>query len=349
MKSTDWNNFQNGLKKYTFPAQNFVFSDVKGNVGVISAGILPYRFKEYRGEMLDGSKGHNFTYVPFNNLPQHFESDSGYVYSANQLPVKSDYYINYSWAENFRASRINAILSQTGTLDFSEMKSIHTDKIDNSFFDIIKLYDSISFDNKREEWFQELRSWNGEMSEESTIALKFHMLSLSLEHYFSEHFKNKDITRTPSMHHVIKFLGQEKLKLNDEIITTEIIKRAVVDSAIYMHEEYVLEDMDYGNFSPFFLNHILNIPGLGEIVEDKGGNSNTIDVNGYSEHGASMRTIIELSEDSIFIETILAGGQSGRVNSPNYSSQTRMWKDGKYNKIDFRNTVKNKVNISFKK
>lgn len=349
MKSNDWDSFKNGLKKYTFPAQNFVFSDAKGNIGAISAGVLPYRFKDYRGELLDGSISHKFTYVPFNDLPQQYGNDSEFLYSANQLPAKSNYYINYSWAEQYRASRINTVLSQKTKLNFLEMKSLQTDQVDNSFFEIIKLYDSISFDNKQEKWFHELRKWDGNMNAESKVALKFHMLTLSFEHYFNEYFNGKKITRTPSMNHMINALRNESIKLNDKMVSTEKVKRSIVDYSIILYNQYVKGDMNYGNFSPFFLNHILGIPGLGDMVDGKGGNSNTVDVNGYSEHGASMRTIIELSENSTHIETILAGGQSGRVNSPDYRNQTRMWKEGEYNKIDFRINNKKKVNIRFKK
>src|SRR5690606_17877521 len=58
-RAKDWNSFKSALKTYGGPTQNFVYADIKGNIGWYAAGKIPIRRKgdgaiPYSGASTDG-------------------------------------------------------------------------------------------------------------------------------------------------------------------------------------------------------------------------------------------------------------------------------------------------------
>ena len=105
-----------------------------------------------------------------------------------------------------------------------------------------------------------------------------------------------------------------------------------------------IEGHSYKEISDFSINNILFIPGLGERIEKMGGNVNTINVNTSTFHPV-FRAIYEIKDNKIYAQTILAGGQSGRINSEHYKDQIETWRNGKYKTAQFLNTPDSLKNI----
>lgn len=349
-KGKNWDDFINGLKEYTYPPQNFAFADKNGNVGLITAGKLPVRPANYNGGLLDGSTAYHATYIEFEQLPQSYRGDSGYISSANQLQAATNYYANYTWVEPYRGARIQEVLSSKKQLTRADVKQLHIDQEDHSFHTTLKLFHSIPLEGRKKEWITELQAWNGQMSPELKTPIKYLVIYKALNGYFERYFKAKGVDWGPSYYNMVNVLSSnDTLKLGSELIATAAIKSEILDSALVLYDRFVTDETTYGQLSAFTMHHILRIPGLQASVQGKGGNSNTVDVNGHGIHGASMRTVIELGGETPKIETVIAGGQSGRVNSPHYKNQVEMWKTGAYHTIDFATPPAGNFQISFTK
>ncbi len=349
MRARNWSQFKDGLREFTFPPQNFAYTDSEGNVGMMSAGILPLRPANYKGEMLDGTKPFEPKYVRFENLPQAPLSDSGYVSSANQVQGKANYYIHHYWGAPYRAERINEFIEAKEKLLVDDMRILQTDKVDMSVKPTIALFDSIPLSGKPKEWVGELKSWNGEMNPILKTPIKYAYLQKAINYVMSKEMEKQGIDWIPEYQNILNTLEKETLdfgKLPD--VKSETLLRASLDSAVFWYDKNVQDSLNYGSYSPFNMKHIIPIPGIGKQVDGKGGSSYTVDVNGAARHGASMRTIIEMGITPN-VQTILAGGQSGRVNSPNYADQVGKWKVGEYNIIDFGMNSTKKPNMVFRK
>lgn len=92
-RAGNWQEFQNALKGYGGSTQNFVYADVKGNIGWYAAGQIPIRRKgdgslPYDGATTDG----DWTgMIPFAELPHLYNPPSGFIVTANQRIAGTDY------------------------------------------------------------------------------------------------------------------------------------------------------------------------------------------------------------------------------------------------------------------
>lgn len=346
----NWDDFRTALKKFTFPPQNFVFSDKNGNIGMISAGKLPLKSATYNGEFLDGSKAMITEYVAFDNLPQQYYGDSLFASSTNQLQAKANYYLNYNWTAPYRALRINELLSHNNALTMEDMKQAQTDKTDCSFHATMELYKAVKLNQEQSNYLKSLKKWDGKILASSKEAVKYYYLYQAIAQNFDALLEKRyRFFGRPSYEKILEIIDPRKA-YHETFIPSKEFLLAALDTARIWNQRYANDEINYGQVQPFYMNHILRIPGLGRIIPEKGGNSNSLDVNGYGEHGASMRSLIRLTNNEAEIYTVLAGGQSGRITSPAYDNQVNNWKNGVYHQVDF--FLKNKPkqpHIIFKK
>lgn len=346
----NWNDFRTALKKFTFPPQNFVFSDKSGNIGMISAGKLPRKSATYNGEVLDGSKTMLTEYVDFDDLPQYYYGDSLFASTNNQLQARANYYLNYNWTAPYRALQINKLLSKSTSLTMEDMKEAQTNKTDLSFYATLKLYEEIDLNQEQSSFLGVLKTWDGKVLASSKEAVKYYYLYNAIAQNFDAFLENEyGFSWRPSYEKILEIMEPSEKHI-ETIVPAKEFLLAALDTARTWNVRYANDETIYSHVQPFYMNHMLRIPGLGRVIPEKGGNSNTLDVNGYGEHGASMRSIIRLAKNEAEIYTVLAGGQSGRITSSNYDNQISKWKSGTYHQVDF--FLKNKPeqpSIIFKK
>ena len=92
-RAGNWQEFQTALKGYGGSTQNFVYADVKGNIGWYVSGQIPIRRKgdgslPYDGASTDG----DWTgMIPFEELPHLYNPPAGFIVTANQRIAGTDY------------------------------------------------------------------------------------------------------------------------------------------------------------------------------------------------------------------------------------------------------------------
>lgn len=177
--ATDWESFRQALSQYTGPANDFTFADVKGNIGVQSAGCLPLRALGDGSLPVTGKDGkHEWTgYIPFDEMPSLFRPASGYVARSNQNHDAGacGHFLSRRWHPPHRARRIQELLAKdAGQHTVESFSHIQFDRYSEpGSFLRNKLLPVIEEESEDELWRSAcaaLRAWNGQLDPESNAA-----------------------------------------------------------------------------------------------------------------------------------------------------------------------------------
>jgi penicillin amidase len=354
MQSENWTGFKEALKDYGYPPQNFIYSDIDDNIGIVCAGKLPERSGNYQGGLLDGT----ITYHPIKNMDTlwyDYNPDRKFLFSANQQPVQNDVYFGqHGIKDDYRVQRIYSLLENNNDWELEEIKRMQSDEVDLSFNDFKTLLDKYKIENDHNKVVDALKYWNGDMKGDNLGALVYETIR-RLTEMEAENFAKRQlkINKAPSFKYYLKYLKDDDYLLPGSPSKQELFANIIqkTDSMLNKHFGEKWENTQYKEVSQFTINNILFIPGLGEKIDDAGGNANTINLNTGDIHPV-YRAVYHMKKDAIKAYTILAGGQSGNINSDHYKDQLGSWKSGKYKETQFEsdpNRLKNIENIiSFK-
>jgi penicillin amidase len=220
--------FEKQLSKIHAPGLSINYGDSVGNIAWWACAKLVKRPEHVNSwTMLDGASGADDWqgYYDFSENPRNINPVSGYIYSANDWPefntsngTSSDSSYKYHWypgyyKPQYRADRINELLSSSNNWDLESMKSVMTDITNPTDGDIMELFYHIVRDsiNLREDdlysQYDQLFQWTGEYDREMqspTFYTKF------LYHYLHKACGDE--------------LGEERFKL---FLTTHQVQRAM--------------------------------------------------------------------------------------------------------------------------
>jgi penicillin amidase len=112
--ATDWTAFRAAAAQFAVPAQNMVYADVDGNIGYQSPGRIPVRGKgDGRWPAPGWDSAYDWTgYIPFAELPSVLNPPQGWIATANQAVVGSQYqpFLTTDWSYGYRSQRINDMI-----------------------------------------------------------------------------------------------------------------------------------------------------------------------------------------------------------------------------------------------
>jgi penicillin G amidase len=162
------------LEHHTSPASNLIWADRHGSIGYKLIGRLPLR----RGGCPDlpkpGWTG-EFEWegtVPYDELPESVDPESGFLVTANNRIVGDDYphHITSEWLDGFRAKRIEDLIEQTEKHDLESFEAIQSDNFSIPGIEVARRLSRLHPRGQRERSaIERLRSWDGRLDRE-TIA-----------------------------------------------------------------------------------------------------------------------------------------------------------------------------------
>jgi penicillin amidase len=162
------------LEGHTSPASNMIWADRHGSIGYKLIGRLPMR----RGGCPDlpkpGWTG-EFEWkgtVPYEELPEVVDPDSGYLVTANNRIVGDDYphHITSEWLDGYRAKRIEELIEARETHDLESFEAIQVDNYSIPGAEAARRLSRLHPRGQRERSaIERLRSWDGHLDRE-TIA-----------------------------------------------------------------------------------------------------------------------------------------------------------------------------------
>jgi penicillin amidase len=162
------------LEGHTAPASNLIWADRHGSIGYKLIGRLPLR----RGGCPDlpkpGWTG-EFEWegtVPYGELPEVVDPESGYLVTANNRIVGDEYphHITSDWLDGFRAKRIEQLLGESDSHDLDGFEAMQSDDLSLPGIEAARRLGRLTPGGQRElSAIERLRSWDGRLDRE-TIA-----------------------------------------------------------------------------------------------------------------------------------------------------------------------------------
>ena len=348
MQSNNWEGFKESLELYDYPPQNFIYNDIRDNIGIVCAGKLPNRDKGFTGGVLDGTKS-NKSIEPKRKILWEEENPSdNFLFSANQQLIQNDFYFGAHWhKDDFRVNHIYKLLKEKNDWDVPHMKQIQNDRVDYSYKTYNELFNKYNVYKSNSTIKTYLKDWDGKIINNSAKAHVFEVLRKSTSEV-TKNFATKylQVQQSPSIKSFLKYLKNEEIQVANSpeksILLNQVLKK--MDSVLINDVDFKNEK--YNTKSDFEIYNISFLPGFSEEISGMGGNKNTINMN--ADAHPAFRAIFELSKNGIKGHTIMAGGQSGCINSQNYKDQLTKWKEGKYNVTQYVEDPKDLKNITAK-
>lgn len=189
-RAKDWSGFKDALRSYGGAMQNFVYADVKGNIGWYAAGKVPLRKTGDGGLPYDGSTndGEWVGTIPFDELPNLYNPPSGFILTANQRIVGTAYkYFNLlsrDAAPPWRARRIHDLLDSNSKITMDDVSSIQHDVYNVPLTNLAKRI--VELGTASADTTAILKAWDGRMTPESKAAVVVNEIRICLANRMAE-------------------------------------------------------------------------------------------------------------------------------------------------------------------
>ncbi len=355
-RARNWLDFKSALKSYGGATQNFVFADVRGNIGYYGAGKIPIR-KSGGGSMpFDGAKneGEWIGYIPFEELPNAFNPAEGFIVTANQRIAGDSYkyYLTNAWSPPYRARRIHDLLSANPKQTIDTSKDIQRDIFNISFSETAR--EILRMNAASPETLTQLRGWDGKMSADSRAALLLSEIrNVFLKKILEAKFgvERARLYRWTNQATLIDWLIREQppeWKPGKFASYREVLMECDANSRASLAKRFGDDDSrwTYGNANSARFPHPLAIaPLIGKRFEialfPQNGSGLTPNV------GASV-SMRHISSPGNWDETRhgIALGESGDPTSVHFSDQLENWKSGNTGKFPFSKKAVESATVS---
>jgi penicillin G amidase len=179
-RAANWQQFRDTLRQWSLPAQNFVYADTAGNIGLQVAGTLPKRVNHGGDVPVDGSSA-QFEWdgaIPFDQLPSAYNPPSGRIVSANANPFPADYpyRVSGNFAPPDRVRQITALLEKDGKSTAASFGRIQTDVYSAFHHELARNLAAAAkanagSDDRFAKAAELLSAWDGQMKPDSAAAM----------------------------------------------------------------------------------------------------------------------------------------------------------------------------------
>jgi penicillin amidase len=186
-QAQNWTDFKAAMKYYLAPGLNFVYADIKGNIGHFAAGLLPIRKSGHSGLYpMPGNGDWDWQgYIPFEELPQYFNPEQDYLFTANHKITPPDYpyplFLEGDSNPIYRAARIEQMIRSREKHSPADMLTMQLDTVSllyKSFKPVLKNLTPTS--ERGQQWRERLLAWDGNVSPDSQEATVFQAWYLGL-------------------------------------------------------------------------------------------------------------------------------------------------------------------------
>jgi len=365
------NEFKDGLRDFSVPAQNMVYADTEGNIGWWANGRYPVRmnvsdandYLEYRlpfngsqarGEWGDWSDLDAWVDPP-EEVPHLINPVLGYVATANNCPISREdyqYWLGWTWAENYRVQRIQNLLNESQPLGLQEMKGIQTDIYDVPAEKLVP-YIIDACGNRQmttdlENATRLLQDWNFRMDKDLVAPTIFATWLEKLKNntFTDEYYKAGFEGRLPTTETIQYLVERNSTRWFDNVETgnmetrDDMIFQSLNDTVQQLKDELGdnMLEWKWSAVHHLDLEHPLGkaLSWLNYPKLPIGGWENNINpAPGLNvQNGPSWRQIVDFNNLNNSL-CIIPGGQRGHPFSKHYDDQLELWLNGEYKPMTF--------------
>ena len=348
----DWKGFLAAVALLKVPPQNFVYADVDGHVGFVTAGELPIRPRADGRLPVSGEGDDDWTgTIPFARLPRVLDPAKGYVVAANNHVASGPAgdAFGLTWAEPYRAKRIRDAIEAKPRWSAAGVAALQLDRASGQAEDLLPLLlRTAPLDDASRDALERLRAsgWNGEMAPDSVPASIYAAWYVALArmpedelgavprgstrgrflvHALAGNTPWCDDVRTPRVETCADF---QAAALRDAVAFLR--KTLGSDPSSWRWERLHRARFPHAVFHP-----VWGLRRMFDLSVGQGGDGSTVNVGAFSQDGSfdmtdgpSYRQVIDLSNlaGSRYVHTT---GQSGNVFDRRYRDQLPEWRAGR--------------------
>ena len=368
-KATNWNEFQEGLREFTVPAQNFIYADDQGNIGYWLAACVPIR---KRLNPLTPSPGWTNDYdwtgfVPFEKLPHVFNPREEYLATANNKIVDDSYpyYLSDLWEPPSRVMRIEEILKRKEKFSVEDFQSMQKDVVSPHAREtvpfILRAFEGVSStEDQVKTALTYLRNWDYALRKEDVASSIFNVFLQKLLYNIYHDEMGDELFNNYLLLSSVPYRVTSRL-LRDSTDTSgwfddtgtlehetrdEIIRKSLTDAIADLRSRLggELKTWQWGKIHQVTFEHLFGrIPGMSKVFNigpfPTGGASTTINNGEYNLTkpfkqlvGSSARQLVDLS-DSTSLLVVITTGESGQPLHKHYDDQAQLWLNGEYHRL----------------
>ena len=182
-RAKDWNDFKKAFRSYGGATQNFVYADIKGNIGWYAAGRIPIRKTGDGAFPYDGSTndGDWTGFIPFDELPNLYNPPEGFIVTANQRIVGTSYkysQMSRDAAPPWRARRIYDLLKDNSKVTMDAVRDVQLDAFNIPLSNLAK--EIVAQSAASPEDLAVIKAWDGRVTPDSKAALVVNEIRLCL-------------------------------------------------------------------------------------------------------------------------------------------------------------------------
>ncbi len=352
----NWQEFRKAAENFTVPSQNLLYADVDGNIAYQMPGKIPIRMEGHDGMLpVPGWTG-NYEwqgYIPFEELPFSLNPPEGYIVTANNAVVGTDYpyLISEGWARGYRAQAIiDLIKGAPDQISVEYIKRMQGDNHDLLADSLVPILLEINFgDSDLIEAQQLLGDWDYQTDMDSAAAALYMVFWQNL-------IDNTIQDDLPDYYHVgVGGTAKEIIRLlsiqpdnawwddpstpDKEVL--EDIFRLTFEQSVQELQKELGKDISVWQWGDLhtitFENQVMNSFPFIKNVFNRGpfpasGGSSIINSTGWDPANPyvinwlpSQRMIVDLNDlsNSVSIHTT---GQSGHAYHPHYIDMADLWR-----------------------
>ena len=348
--AADWDAFTQAMRSYVAPSQSFVYADREGNIGYFAPGRIPIRAQGDGTLPVPGWDGEYewSGWIPFEELPQAFNPQPGYIVTANNraVPDEYPYFITHDWAPPYRAQRIAELVAERSSgedkISIADMRAIQADQYSAQVQELLPLLLQVEpTDDRQARALNYLKDWNGEAAADSVATTIYEAWSLHLGQAIFEDDVHgglyDDLVNRRHATFLADVMAHPENTWCDNLLTTptescDEIARTALDRALDDLAQRQGKNMarwQWGRLhrTQYPHNPFSQVSALKRFFHRQianGGNDYTVNVapvsceEPYLQYDVpSYRQVVDMSDlgNSVFMHTT---GQSGNLLSPHY-------------------------------
>lgn len=364
-KAKNWQEFTAGVRGFALPGQNFIYGDVRGNIGYWCGIRLPIRGRQSSLFPLPGwdASAEWRGFVPFEQMPHLFNPPDGYIATANNKIVDDayPYHISDLWEPPSRILRLREVLGKKGERfsvdDFERLQNDKTSPLAQEIVPFIleAFRDSTLGLPEAQSVFDHLRNWTFNFSADNVATAIYQQFFVKLleniykDEMGEELFHDFVILVNVPTRVTTRLLKEGSSSWFDDIRTPavetrdDIIRRSLREAVAALRDRFGpdVKAWRWGEMHTVTLRHPFGLlKPLDRIFNvgpfPVGGGSTTLISGEYSINnpftvtvGPSFRQIFDMANPKE-VRSILPSGESGQVFQKHYSDQTGLWLNGGY-------------------
>jgi len=355
-----WREFSQATRRGGVPGLSFIYADAHGTIGYVASARVPIRDGSIDGSLPRPGWDSRYAWkgtMPMESLPIATSPRDGMIISANNPPTSNWSAMGEGWEDPSRAIRIHQLLDSAIGLNPTDMIQMQSDVVSPQMRMMVDTLLHAFPDSARQSGVLRaaiglLARWDGAMSENSsTAAIAAMWYQTLVEMTFRDELGpllyRRYVMTALSPIRALRNLVQSDSPWFDDVATRDVrehrddILRTALGRAIEsLHRRFGTWDMSqwrYGALHTLTMRHPFDVnASFAELVNigpiELSGSNTTLN-NGewdFNEPfavrvGPSMRMVVDFSDTTAFLRSVITTGASGQPLSSAYKNQATLW------------------------